>query len=106
MSREFHYCYAGYFHNILNDVADSRAISGEPVADAIRDVLIALAPVEYAIASHQANDSGKERVIISCHENHDVLEKALKKLLAEISSNKRMVDDILRDHFRKSGKQA
>lgn len=99
MSREFHEVYSGYFHSVLNDVESDRPRTGEPVADAIRDILIALAPIEYAVASHQACDSHLSRVVIASAKNADRVRDAAAELLKAIGYYNEIVSTIVRENI-------
>ncbi len=100
MSREFHWTSSSYMHSVLSEVEDAREITGEPVADAIREILIALAPIEFAVASEQASDSSHSRVVIACHEHKDKLLAAMETLRRAVLSNSEIVSDVIREGLK------
>ena len=69
---------------------------GEPVADALTRVYAALAPLERAVAWHQAGDSGHSRVVLACVEHFDAVGGALSELQTAMLANKRLVEDLVR----------
>lgn len=72
MSREFHWTERCYANDFLANTETDRPVTGEPVTDAIRTMLIALAPLEYAAASYQQSDWGLA----------DVKKEAIEQVLA------------------------
>ena len=98
MSREFHWTERNYMHKVLENVENDREVTGEPVADAIREVMIALAPVEYAVASRQAGDSGIDRVMLACVENLPAVNAAVNTLLNAMEDYKKTVKHIVEDY--------
>lgn len=106
MSREFHWVEGNYLHEVLSLVKDDRPITGEPVADAIRDLLIALAPLEYAVASHQACDSGLDRVVLESAVQKENISRECRALMAAINQYDDIVRRVLRDAKERLGGDA
>jgi iron uptake system EfeUOB component EfeO/EfeM len=97
MSREFHWCERSYLHTVLAKTEWAREKTGEPVADAIRDLLIALAPIEYAVASHQACDSGLDRVVLQSAKSKETIRDATNQLNHAIKEYDNIVNRIVKE---------
>ena len=96
MSREFHWTGHDYLHSILADVGVDRPVTGEPVADAIRDFLIAIAPIEREVANHQAHDSGLSAVVLAAVKHRDQVEDAAAALIVALAEYGNLATEIVR----------
>lgn len=85
MSGEFHAIGGcGFFWKVLEDVDGDRPITGRPVTDAIRDLMLALAPIERAVAWEHEMDA--YYVDEMAHEHRDAVKLATEKLNEALSA--------------------
>jgi hypothetical protein len=99
MSREFHEIHgAAYMHAAMSGTEEMRPLTGEPVADAIRGLLIALAPVEHAVASAQAGDSSQAEVTLACHQHFAAIDDALTELRGRLYEQHETVGRVMREY--------
>lgn len=104
MSGEFHEIFGSHFMwSVLNDSADTRGHTGEPLADALGQLYTALAPLERAVAWHQAHDSSQSAVVMAAVRNREAVETASQNLRAAISKYDNLASDLVRAHERNGG---
>jgi hypothetical protein len=96
MSNEFHKV-EGYrqFYQVLMGVISDRPVTGEPVTDAIRDLLIALEPLELEVALQRTEAD----FALACHANFQPLQDAVNVLMGAVSARRDAVNRVVHEYL-------
>lgn len=100
MSGEFHEACGNYMSDVLRNVADDRPVTGEPIADSIRELYIALVPVEDYVANVQASDSSYGQLVYATAKAAPAIREAIKNLTKQLAVCENIVDVAIREHLR------